>query len=119
MARSKTTWGPGQSGNPTGRTPKERALTAVLETAGSQTVDVNGKRVSGNRIVARLLWEIAATGKATMPDGAVMLVSPRDWLDVVKFIYTQVDGPVKQEVDVTSNGNTIFVEYVNDWRETQ
>lgn len=54
-----------------------------------------------------------------MPDGGMIVVSPRDWLDVVKFIYTQIDGPVKQELDVTSNGNTIFVEYVNDWRETE
>ena len=112
-------WKPGQTGNPNGRPIKDRALTTILERAGSQTVEIDGKRISGKHLIAHLLWEIVTTGKATMPDGTVMVVSPGDWFDIVKFIYTQVDGPVKQEVDVTSNGNTIFVEYVNDWRETQ
>jgi hypothetical protein len=36
-----------------------------------------------------------------------------------KWLADYLIGTPEQRVDVTSNGNTIFVEYVNDWRETQ
>ena len=94
----------GQSGNPSGRPPKSRALTAILEKAGGRTLEVDGKRVAGRRLVARYLWEAATTGTVTMVDGKALKLSPRDWLDVVKWLYSQIDGPPKQEMDVTTDG---------------
>lgn len=109
-------WTKGKSGNPNGRPPKSRALTEILEKAGNQTVEVDGKKVTGKRVVASLLWQVATTGTAKFPDGTLLSVAPQDWLSVVKFIYTQVDGPPKSEMDITSNGEAIPISFV-DYRE--
>lgn len=107
MTKTATSWKKGQSGNPNGRPPKSRALSEILEKTGNQSVEVDGKKIAGKRLIAFLLWQVATTGQASFPDGTVLSVSPRDWLDIVKFIYTQVDGPPKGEMDVTSNGQTL------------
>jgi hypothetical protein len=56
-----------------------------------------------------MLWEASITGTATLPTGAKLALSPADWFGVVKFIYAQVDGPPRAEVDVTSGGTPIAV----------
>lgn len=91
----------GQSGNPGGRPPKSRALTAILETAGSRTVEVDGKRVPAKRLMASLLWDIVVTGKATLPSGEALEVAPREWLETVRWLYTHIDGPAKQTLEHT------------------
>ena len=100
----------GQSGNPSGRPPKSRALTAILDKAGGTTLEVDGKRVAGRRLVARYLWEAATVGTVTMVDGKVLKLSPRDWLELVKWLYAQIDGPPKHEVDVTSAGEALNIQ---------
>jgi hypothetical protein len=101
-------WQQGQSGNPNGRPPKNRAWTKILETAGNKTVQTSdGQRVQRKRIIADLIMQVAATGKATFPDGSTLEVSPKDWLDFVWKIYGQIDGPPKSEVDVTSGGEVL------------
>jgi hypothetical protein len=97
----KGPWKPGQSGNPAGRPPKGRALTEILENAGNQTVDVDGKKISGKRLVARLLWDIATLGRVTLPDGREWIAQPESWLEIVRFIYAQVDGGPKATTELT------------------
>ena len=112
----------GSSGNPNGRPPKSRALTAILEKAGAKAHDVDGRRVAGKRLLATMVWELATTGKATFPDGTELQVSPRDWIEVVKWLYSQIDGPPKAEqaIELTgANGQNLIIEYVNDWRTHQ
>lgn len=89
----------------------------MLERAGSQSMEYEGRRVSGKRLVAILLWQLAKTGKATMPNGRVLEVDHKDWFDVVKFIYQHIDGPPKAELDVTTGGEQLIIQYVNDWRD--
>ena len=102
MGITSTTWKPGQSGNPKGKPPKHRELTEILQRAGAQTIEIDGKSVTGKRLVARMLWEIATTGQTKMPDGTpegrLILAGPDAWFDIVKFIYAQVDGPPPQSV---------------------
>ena len=93
-------WVKGQSGNPAGRKPKQRALTEILARAGSMSMEVDGKRISGRRLMARHLWEIANTGRTTLADGREIIAGPQAWLDVVKFLYAQVDGPPPKELNV-------------------
>ena len=113
MARSSTTWQPGQSGNLNGR-PK-RTLSAILERAGSASVDVEGKRVSGKRFVALKLWEIATTGRAILSDGRELVAGPQGWLDVVRFIYAQVDGPPPKDVNLGGQAdNPLIIDVVWD-----
>lgn len=56
-------------------------------------VSHNGKQVAGGELLAQLLWEIATTGKARFPDGTELIVGPRDWLEMVKWLYSHIDGP--------------------------
>ncbi len=95
-------WQPGESGNPKGRVPKKRALTAMLSRAGAATVEVNGRRMSGRRWLARALWELVTTGKSCFPDGGASIeVDNIGWFEIVKWIFGQVDGPPRQDMDVT------------------
>jgi hypothetical protein len=49
--------------------------------------------LSGGELLARLLWQIATTGKAKFPDGTELIVGPKDWLETVKWLYVHIDGP--------------------------
>jgi hypothetical protein len=50
--------------------------------------------------VARYLWEIAKTGRCTLADGRVLVAGPDGWLDVVKFLYAQIDGPPPKDINL-------------------
>lgn len=110
-------WQPGQSGNLKGRPPGKRALTEILRRSGSKTyTDVDGKRRAGKAIVARALWQIAATGSALLPDKdggedsvprLVEISSLDEWFTVVKWLYAQIDGPPRQELDVSASGSVM------------
>jgi hypothetical protein len=104
-------WKPGQSGNPKGRPKKERALTEILQRAGSAMVALpDGTRTSSRSVLARALWDLATSGKAELPGGKVIgLGEDKDWLPVVKFIYSQIDGPPPAALDLTSNGQTVLL----------
>lgn len=101
----------GQSGNPAGRPDKKRALTEILEQAGNRTVldKVTDKRTARKRILARLLWQLMTEGKTTLPTGDELQLDPNDWIGLVKWLYTHIDGPPKGELDVTSGGQPIQV----------
>ncbi|MCD6291384.1 MAG: hypothetical protein J7M34_12840 [Anaerolineae bacterium] len=109
----------GQSGNPRGRPPKGRALTEILEKAGSRTLEARGRRISRKRLVADLLWQTAATGKLVFPDGRVLEVPFADWFDVVRFIYSRIDGPPKVSMELAGeDGRPIpvsVIEVVKDY----
>jgi hypothetical protein len=102
MPKNQTSWKPGQSGNPKGRPPKSRALTDLLEKAGSTTrADVDGVKRNRKRILARMLWEFVTTGQAAFPDGQVVKADDSDdWLAAVRFLYSQIDGPPPKEIDL-------------------
>ena len=98
----------GQSGNPSGRPPKSRALTEILEKGGSKTIEIDGKRVSGKRLVSAYIWELATTGRVRFEEGRELRVaSVREWADIVKWIYSHIDGPPKGEIDITSGGEKL------------
>lgn len=97
----------GKSGNQNGRPPKNRALTQILEAVGDTKIKYGAKQVPRKQVLAQIIWEVANSGKATLPDGTSLTVAPQDWFGIVKFLYTHIDGPAKAELDVTSNGETI------------
>ena len=78
---------PGKSGNPKGRPPKSRALTAILETELNTTVPTaDGRRVAKKRIMARMVSELIATGAAVFPDGSPVRVDVLKRLDTVAIV---------------------------------
>lgn len=97
----------GRTNNPAGRPPKSRALTAFLEQAGNRMVEVEGKRVAGKRLVADFVWEALTTGSVLMADGYAMHFDAKEWAALAKWVYGQVDGPPKQDVDITSGGESL------------
>jgi hypothetical protein len=102
-----TKFAKGQSGNPNGRPPKNRALTDLLESAGNSTIERDGKKIARKRIVASLAWELLTTGETVLPNGTALKLAPQDWIGLYKWIYGHIDGPPKAEIDVTSDGKPI------------
>lgn len=117
-------WRAGQSGNPRGRPPKARALTAILERAGGKTItirlaDGGERKLSGRRFIAQALWELATTGKVTLPSGVSWVVEPQDWLETVKWLYAHIDGPAKQAMELSGPGGAalhVIFEEAENWR---
>jgi len=98
----------GTTNNPHGRPKKDRALTDLLMRELSHTVDVDGKPISGKRLIAKSVVDAVTTGKIKFPkDKEDSVISVKDWIDFVKWLYVHIDGSVKTEVDVTSNGKEI------------
>lgn len=96
---------PGKSGNPKGRPPKHRALTEVLEFYSTKEVtELDGRVVPAKEVMARGLWDLVTTGQVELPNGQIFQIrSVEEWLKTVQFIYYQIDGPPRQELDVTGN----------------
>lgn len=99
----------GISGNPNGRPPKKRTLTDIVERASNGKYSVAGKDVAAKQVVADLLWQVAATGKLKFPDGTERTMDAQEWIGVIKFLYAQIDGPPKAELDITSGGESLLI----------
>jgi Family of unknown function (DUF5681) len=84
---------PGQSGNPRGAIPKERALTNILARLGEQRVSVDGRQVAAKTFVAMKVWELVTSGQVTLTDRVLKLSDGKEWLEAVQWLYTHVDGP--------------------------
>jgi hypothetical protein len=79
---------------------KSRALTDLLSTALNKTLETkDGKHTSRKRIIAENVAQAISTGTAIMPDGKQLDLSPKDWMEFTKWLYTHIDGPAitKQE----------------------
>jgi len=72
----------------------------MLERAGSKTVEIDGKRISGKRFMAQALFEIVTTGRTRLADGRELVAGPNAWFDIVKFIYAQIDGPPPKDLNL-------------------
>jgi hypothetical protein len=95
---------PGKSGNPDGRPPNNRVLTALLEAAGAKTVQAGTKRTARKQALAQMMWEGVTEGQVTLPAGKMMELGPADWLALAKWIYGQIDGPPPQTHEHTGDG---------------
>lgn len=115
----------GSTGNPNGRPPKGRALTALLERALAETRQLPEaeRKVAGKALLARYVVDALLTGK--LPYQVTVMVkdlgpvavdaelNPGQWVDLAKFVYGHVDGPLPTQVQ--SDGTLrIVVEYADD-----
>jgi hypothetical protein len=105
-----------------GRPPNSRALAVLLREAGEKKIRKNGHFVARNLIVAEGVYELLTLGETILPNKTKIKVNARDWLELVKFVHTHVDGPARVEMDVTSGGEPIKT-YISwspaEWDEQQ
>lgn len=118
--RKPTSWRKGQSGNPNGRPRKNRTLTTILERAGNAKTE--GGKVAQKKVLADLLWEGATTGAVTFGD-VTKPMDAQDWLGLVKFLYSHIDGPPKTDIELSGSVEVIQKGYVqvnpDDWDADQ
>lgn len=94
-------WTPGASGNKRGRPPKGRALTEILQKVGNGSVKRGDTKVARKRVLADMLWTAALTGQVILVDNGGdkalqhLVLDSDEWFDVVKFLYSHIDGPPK------------------------
>lgn len=108
---NKTSFKSGQSGNPSGRPPKCRALTAILEAAGNEKCsDGKGGETTRKKLLARMLWQAAISGQVTFAganrdwgDARTFDFKAGDWFELVKWLYSQIDGELS--LTITDNGD--------------
>lgn len=89
--------------NPRDYTPEPpgRVLTEVLlRGAEMLTHDRNGTEVSNKELLAKLVWEAVTTGEVHFQGADCIVLAKREWVDTVRFIYNQVDGPPKKAMDL-------------------
>lgn len=98
MAKPQS-WTKGQSGNPKGRPPKERALTRILAEGGNEPLVMGGETLTGNVALARRIWHFVTLGEITLGGTTLRAESVADWLAAVKWLYTHIDGPAQVEGD--------------------
>jgi hypothetical protein len=108
----------GESGNPSGRPHKNKAMTDILETALSKTIDTKDGKANGKRVLASLVTEAVTTGKITFPgDELPSEIGIKEWTDFVKWIYERIDGkPIQPLVGNGDNGE-IVLRVVYDHKE--
>lgn len=104
---SSTSFKPGQSGNPKGRPPKKRALTNLLERGGNVKIQTEQGEISAKKVMVARIWQGLATGQMTFGAETMKIDKIDDYITLVKLVLSQVDGPPKGEVDVTSAGEPI------------
>ncbi len=110
MANQGHKWQKGETGNLSGRPPKFRALTEQLKRIIKKPIlDVEGQKHSGNIVLARIIRDLLTTGESKLPNGKFMALAPKDYLDMVRWLYSQIDGPPKQDFDITSGGKSLDV----------
>jgi hypothetical protein len=96
----------GQSGNPNGRPRKERAMSDAL----AKEMWKPSKR----KALLELISEGVSTGKVTFPgEDKPSVLSLRDWMMLVEFVYKQTDGPPRADVEL-SGDIKVLVEYADD-----
>jgi len=115
----------GQSGNPRGRPPGARHLTQELKDA----LEVSYGKEIAKGIMARRLVEGVINGVVEFPGvkrSRRVKLDSDTWLQMVKFIYTHIDGSVNNEVitmdggglpAVTLPANLLAPSFVNVYRD--
>lgn len=106
---------PGQSGNPSGRPPKSRALSDLLASTIGKTILVDGKRIAGKKLLAGLVVEGLTTGKIQFPnEDKPSQLGMRDWIEFVKWFYQYVEPPVQKHELGGEDGGPIQIKGMTD-----
>jgi len=76
-------------------------------------VPVDGGRVAGRRLLARLVVEGITTGKVTFPgEDKSSVLGVKDWIEFVKWAYQYLEPPTTK-IDTGESLLKVIVEYSN------
>jgi hypothetical protein len=85
---------------------KGRRLTDVLLYVAEETMRIENPQDSSEviemkrlELLARSVWHTILTGKIMLIDGSEMRIQSRDHLDLMKWVYNQIDGPAPKIVE--------------------
>jgi Family of unknown function (DUF5681) len=105
----------GQSGNPNGRPKKDRAIASQIERALNRTeLGPDGKRHKRILLLGEIYAKALTTGKVELPNGQTLLLPPREWMEMSKFVVTHVDGPLKTAIETGALPLRVLIGYAND-----
>lgn len=116
---TKHLWQKGEkSPNPNGRPKKGRAIADQIEKALNKTeVGADGKKHKRITLLGEIFVKALTTGKVELPNGQTLLLPPREWMEMSKFIVGHVDGPLKTQLELSTDPDaplTIKVVYGTD-----
>jgi len=77
-------WAKGESGNPKGRIPKGKSLDKQLVRWLEEEHEIESKIFCGMDMLAQIAVNILLTTKATLPNGTILEVGTKDYLDFLK-----------------------------------
>jgi len=101
----------GKTNNPNGRPPKNKALTNLLEASLGHTIDVDGKKISGKRILADMVTSVLTTGRMRFPnDVEESIISIQDWIGMVKWVYDRIDGRPMQQIGGEGEDGSLVIQ---------
>jgi len=75
--------------------PKIRQITELLEKEAFKIYEETGK--SKGEVLADLIWQGVLQSVIHLPSSITLRLSQREWLDLMKVVYGQIDGPVPQQ----------------------
>ena len=101
----------GQSGNPTGRPPRERDIASLIARALKQKTNDPGtdKRITKARLLAHMLIEAALEGRLTFPDGTTLKLEAAEWTSFVFRLLHHLEGPVPTAHDINLESGINFL----------
>jgi hypothetical protein len=83
-----------------------RQIADLINRVGENLVYVASmnKKMPYKEYLAVMLWDLATEGSFTFADGVnVAIEDVEQWLSVVKFIATHLDGPAGRDLTVNAN----------------
>lgn len=108
----------GESGNPSGRPPKSRALSDMLEKTLAKTIPTKDGKVSGKRVLASLVVEGITTGRVTFPgEEQPSTISVKDWIEFVKWAYQYLEPPITRQELSGPDGGGVILRVIYDHKE--
>ena len=99
----------GQSGNPNGRPPKSRALTDGLETALNKSVLHGDKKIAAKKVMTAIMVELITNWEVRIGSKVYKVQSVKEWVELCKFVFSQIDGAPKGEIDLNADGIVRFI----------
>jgi hypothetical protein len=69
----------------------------------SKSRKIDGKSKKKSVILAEVVIDAILDGLVILPNGREVSLEPREWIDLTKFVFLHVDGPVKAQLELSTD----------------